>query len=90
MSARSVAVLRFCLGLVKTILQAGLIVWAACAPLVWIVRDGLGPDSRESGGAWAVFKFVVQWGIPALVLAVPILAAACRLVDRRLSRHVDG
>ncbi len=69
-----------------TVLQAGLIVWAACAPLIWIARDGLGPDSHESGGAWAAFKFVVQWGVPALLLIVPFLAL--RLVDRRMARHI--
>ena len=63
---------RFCLQLLITLLQAGLIVWAFCAPLVWILRDGLGPDSQESGWSMSLYKFAVGWGLPALVLAVAL------------------
>ena len=58
------------------------LIWAACAPLVWILRDGLGPDSHDSGWALSVFKFAVAWGVPALALAVPLCGLV--LVDRWL------
>ena len=63
---------RVCGLILKMILFAALTTWAAAAPLVWIVRDGLGPDMVETSGAQAVFKFAVSWGLPALVLAVPL------------------
>ncbi len=74
---------RFFLQFLIVVLQAGLLVWATCAPLVWILRDGLGPDSPETGWAWAVFKFAVQWTVPALALAVPLFALS--RVERRLA-----
>jgi hypothetical protein len=64
-------------------LQALLVVWVMCAPLVWIVRDGLGPDSHESGWSLALIKFSAQWGVPALVLAAPLYGLS--LVHRRLA-----
>jgi hypothetical protein len=84
MSSRLRSVGRFFLQLLLVILQAGLIVWAACAPLVWILRDGLGPGTPESGSVWSVFKFLVQWSVPALALAGPLLGL--KLVDRRMAR----
>jgi hypothetical protein len=85
MSTRSISVVRFFLRFLMVLLQAGLIVWAACAPLVWILRDGLGPDSHETGWARAVFKFAVQWSVPGLALAVPLFGLS--LVERRLAAH---
>ncbi len=75
-------VLRFFLQLLMVILQAALICWAGLAPIVWIVRDGLGPDSQETGWGLALLKFAVIWGVPALVLAVPLYGLS--LFDRRL------
>jgi hypothetical protein len=74
---------RFCLQLLTALLQGGLLVWVGCAPLVWIMRDGLGPDSHESGWGLALLKFAVGWGVPALALAVPLYGLW--LVDRRLA-----
>jgi hypothetical protein len=74
---------RFCLGLLMALMQGALITWAFCAPIVWIVRDGLGPDSQESGWGLGLLKFAAQWGIPALVLAVPLYGLV--LLDRRLA-----
>jgi hypothetical protein len=82
MPMRFTSVARFCLNLLMALLQAGLFVWAACAPLVWILRDGLGPDSHESGWGLSLYKFAVGWGVPALVLAVPLYGLV--LIDRRL------
>jgi hypothetical protein len=53
-----------------------LLTWIACAPIVWIVRDGLGPDSVESGWTMSAYKFAVLWGTPAVVLAVTLLVLA--------------
>jgi hypothetical protein len=78
-----VSVARICVQLLITLLQAGLFVWAACAPLVWILRDGLGPDSHDSGWGLAALKFTVGWGVPALVLALPLLGLV--LIERRLA-----
>jgi hypothetical protein len=41
-------------------------------PLVRIVRDGLGPDSHDSGWIAGAFMFAGMWGIPALALAGPL------------------
>ena len=59
-----------------------------CAPLVWILRDGLGPDSQESGWGLGLIKFAVQWCIPALVLAVPLYGLW--LLERRLAAGKEG
>ena len=83
MSPRLAWVVRFCVQFFIVILQALLVVWVMCAPLVWIVRDGLGPDSHESGWSLALIKFSSQWGIPALVLAAPLYGLS--LVHRRLA-----
>jgi hypothetical protein len=82
MTMRPTAVFRFCIQLLMIILKAVLLIWAACAPLVWILRDGLGPDSHDSVWALSVFKFAVAWGVPALALAVPLCGLV--LVDRWL------
>jgi hypothetical protein len=74
---------RFCLQLLMGLLQAGLIVWAFYAPLVWILRDGLGPDSHETGWGKSLCKFAVGWGLPALVLAVALYSLG--RVARRLA-----
>jgi hypothetical protein len=73
-------VVRFCLNVLRELLVAGLFVWVFCGPLVWILRDGLGPDSHESGWALSLWKFAVGWGVPALALAVPLYGLW--LVDR--------
>jgi hypothetical protein len=49
MSLRATPILRFCVHCLRILLQARLFVWVLCAPLVWIVRNGLGPESRETG-----------------------------------------
>ena len=67
---RSVA--RFCLQLLMVLLGAALIVWVFCAPLVWLLRDGLGPDSHESGWGLSLWKFTLGWGVPAVLLVVPV------------------
>jgi hypothetical protein len=70
------------------LLQALLVTWVACAPIVWIVRDGLGPDSQETGWVRGIFKFVVMWGVPALVLAVPLIGLLH--LERRLASQIDS
>ena len=56
--------------------------WKRLAPIVWTVRDGLGPDSQDSGWVAGGFQFAGIWGMPALVLAMPLFGYAfikCRL-----------
>jgi hypothetical protein len=70
-----------------TALQAILWFWVACAPLVWILRDGLGPDMVESGWAWSIVKFLAQWGFPALVVAASLYGLSS--LDRKLASTVQ-
>lgn len=81
---RLVGALRVCRQILKVILLGALMAWAATAPLIWILRDGLGPDQVDSGWARSVYKFLVAWGVPALVIVVPLIALW--LVDRREAR----
>jgi hypothetical protein len=68
----------------RMILTGALVAWAAAAPLVWILRDGLGPDAVDSDGVRAAFKLLVGWGVPALALAVPL--AVLSVAEHRLTR----
>ncbi len=81
MTMRRADVMRAARLVLRQILLGLLLAWAAAAPLVWIVRDGLGPDSVETGWVEGAFKFLATWGGPALVLATPLALLA--LVDRR-------
>ena len=67
----------------KILLMAALVTWVAMSPLVWILRDGLAVGMVETTGMEALIKFLVGWGVPALVLAVPL--AGLFLIERRLS-----
>ena len=75
---------RFLLRASITLLQALLITWAMVLPIVWILRDGLGPDSKDTVGLMAILKTLTIWGVPALVLVVPL----CGLIW--LERRVAG
>lgn len=75
---------RLCRHVVMVLLLAALIVWLSAAPLAWILRDGLAPGMIETTGLKAVTKFVVGWGTPGLVLAVPLLALW--IIERRANR----
>ena len=79
-------VTRCCVQVLIVFLQACLLVWIAFAPLAWILRDGLGPDSHESGWGLSILKFAVGWGGPALMLTMPLYGL--RLIDRRLTARV--
>jgi hypothetical protein len=79
---RKKATARVCCLVGQVALAAALLTWVGAAPLVWILRDGLGPDMVESVGARAVLKFLVGWGAPALALALPL--AGLSVVQRRL------
>jgi hypothetical protein len=83
MAIRWSGVPRVCCLIGKVVLMAVLVTWVAAAPLVWILRDGLAPGMVETVGMQAAFKFLVGWGVPALVLAVPLLGLW--LIERRLT-----
>jgi hypothetical protein len=65
--------MRVCSLILRVAILGALVTWVLCAPLVWILRDGLGPDSVESGWTIAAYRFTVMWGGPALALAVPLI-----------------
>jgi hypothetical protein len=69
------------------LLDGLLVTWVVgVGPLCWILRDGLGPNSVESHGGWAVARFLLTfwWG--------PVLAALLllRLAARRLATPRPG
>lgn len=70
--------------IIKVVLLALLVNWIAAAPLVWILRDGLAPGMVESVGMQAVGKFLGGWGVPALMLATPLVGLL--MLERLLSR----
>jgi hypothetical protein len=78
---RLYAVARGCCLLGKVVLLAVLVNWIAAAPLVWILRDGLGPGMIESVGIQAVLKFLIGWGIPALLITLSVFGLSW--IERR-------
>ena len=75
---------------VHALLVAALTVWSLCGPFAWILRDGLGPESVESGG-WEALRrafWTFSWGpiLLGLVLAKTLWwRFACRS-DRPAAR----
>jgi hypothetical protein len=67
------AVLQTLTLIVRLLLGAALAVWTMTAPILWILRDGLGPEMVESTGEHAASKFLLGWGIPALLMAVSLV-----------------
>jgi hypothetical protein len=65
-------IVRFFLRFLIILVQALLFNWAICLPIVWIVRDGLGPDSVDTGWVMGLLKTLTIWAVPALALAVPL------------------
>jgi hypothetical protein len=61
---------RFILNALIVLLQGALITWVMCAPILWLVRDGLGPGSHESGWVPGIVRFSGEWGLPALALTL--------------------
>lgn len=84
MSERTSGIIAFCRKSLIVILSAMLLAWIAAAPIVWIVRDGLGPGMVETEGLQSLGKFAGTWGIPFLVVAVPL--AGLWLIDWRSKR----
>jgi hypothetical protein len=88
MSRRAIRNIRFCAHLLRVSLTLCLAVWVLLAPLIWILRDGLGPDSVETVWPQSAYKFLIGWGVPALVLAVPLLGLL--VFERRMAAKVDS
>jgi hypothetical protein len=76
------AVPRACVAGLRLGLIAALLAWVAAAPLLWILRDGLGPDAVDSAGGRAVGRFAGVWGLPALALTAS--AAGLAVVQSRM------
>jgi hypothetical protein len=64
-----------------TLLDGILAAWViGLGPICWILRDGLGPNSVDSGGAMAVARFLMTlWWGPVLAGLVLLRLAARRL-----------
>ena len=75
--------MRASIPILKTLLIAALLVWILSAPLAWILRDGLGPGSVETGWVRGGHKFLVDWGGPALALILPLIGLS--ILERRLA-----
>jgi hypothetical protein len=72
-------IIRFCCLTLCIVLLAALLGWAALAPLAWILRDGLGPNMKDTEGLQAVSKFGLIWGLPGVVLLIGFSCAYWRL-----------
>lgn len=84
MSTRTSQILWFGRQVLIVILFSVLLTWIAAAPVVWIVRDGLGPGMVETSGLQSLLKFAGLWGIPFAVLAIPL--AGLWLLEKRSQR----
>lgn len=63
----------------RTLLRGALLSWSLLAPLAWILRDGLGPDSGPpSTGLTAIQRTCITlgWGPTLLALALANLLHA--------------
>ncbi|MBN9520253.1 hypothetical protein J0H58_17280 [bacterium] len=81
-----VAVAKACVAGLRTGLLAALLAWIAAAPVLWILRDGLGPDAVDTAGGRALGRFAVVWGLPALAFGVSVLGLT--LAQRKLGSDV--
>lgn len=68
-----------------TIVAALFTVWVMLAPLVWILRDGLGPGAKNSDGGAAIMQFLgtFYWGPIALVLVFILILTRPKLRGKR-------
>jgi hypothetical protein len=48
--------------------------WLVAFPFMWILRDGLGPDARETSGWEAFWKFLPMIGTGQAIVAITALA----------------
>ncbi len=78
---RFYVVVRTCCLIGRILLLAALVNWVAAAPLVWILRDGLGPGMIESAGTNAVLRVLVLWGVPASIITAPLFGLSW--IERR-------
>jgi cytochrome c oxidase subunit IV len=70
----------------QTLLLAGLLAWSMLGALVWVLRDGLGPNAIESHGWEALARqfWTFYWGPVLLVLVVLLV-----LLRRKTSRGLE-
>lgn len=67
--------------LLIALLRAAFISWLTISPLVWIMRDGMGPDSVTSEGLEAVQRAFTAFNYGPIAIA---LLLANLLVQRRI------
>jgi hypothetical protein len=64
--------------------------WLMVCPLLWILRDGLGPDSVETTGWGAVGKFAPVLLIGAGLLVYVAILHVCAWWLQRREAHLLG
>ena len=66
-----------------------LMLWLMVCPLLWVLRDGLGPDTPETTGWEAVWKFAPVLLIGPGLLAYLAALHACEAWLRRRDEERD-
>ena len=72
---------------VRATLWVLLAVWLTACPLLWVLRDGLGPDSVETSGFMAVRKFAPMMAVGAVL---GLVLAGTYLVPVRKTQRERG
>ena len=71
------------LGVAIAVLDGLLLVVLLCAPIVWTLRDGLGPDTTVSTGLRAVGRALMTFYGGLAVLVLVVAEQACRWRRRK-------
>jgi hypothetical protein len=71
--------------LMLAVAYAALLSWAGLVPLLWIVRDGLGPDAQETAGWDAIWQFMP---VPCIGQCIVIFIALTHLGELWLRRRI--
>ncbi|MFC2135070.1 hypothetical protein ACFLTH_10670 [Bacteroidota bacterium] len=69
--------------IIRTVSVGILIFWTILTPLVWTVRDGLGPNAVDSSGLLAIEKtfLAFYWG-PILILLIVVNLIFRKIIKR--------
>ena len=73
--------MRFRIGLV--IINSALVILILVSPLVWVLRDGLGPGATDSSAFSALYRFSMTFYFGPVVVTLLIL----RLLIRRILKR---
>jgi hypothetical protein len=78
---KRIKAMRFRIGLV--IINNVLVILFLVSPLVWVLRDGLGPGATDSSGFSALYRFAMTFYFGPVVITILIL----RLLIRQMLKH---